>query len=197
MAPFPDFASRAVFPSFESLPTAGPDGTSVVDDYFLLGQVKEDMTITKPTLILGDRDGASFALVFDGLGREDLDFKKLGLKKGSSTAVVRRAVRVEPADETKRGFVRVEGVKKAERSPLRDETGEWKVWAIPGPLGTVVELGGLLAERDRKAREREQQAEPALKKTGCDACGKADDKPKACTGCDVVKYCSKVSYCHG
>src|SRR5438876_8453591 len=98
--PIPDFTNQTTFPTFSACPDHNPP-PSQQDDWFLLAQVKDDMTITKPTLVLTDRSGAPFALVFDGLDRDALDFKRLGLRKGN-TAVIPGAVRTPPREEGKR-----------------------------------------------------------------------------------------------
>ena len=173
----PDFASTTKFPTFNALPEVIATGPSPGEEeereeWFLLAQVKDDMTITKPTLVLGDREGSPFALVFNGLERGDLDLKKLGLKKGA-TAVVPRARRTPPKEETKRGFVAVE------KGRAED------VKAIPGPLARVLELGAGMAGRRGQTREV------------CEACGKGAAEQESallkCTGCGEVRYCSKLS----
>jgi len=165
MATLPDFTDAALFPGFGDL----PESTSAdvrTQPWFLVGTIKDDMTIMKPTLVLRDmRTESPFALVFEGLGRDDLDLKKLGFKKGA-TAVVPSALRTPPADETKRGFVKVE----------KGDAGLVK--AIPAPAARVVELGMRLRER---------------KEDKCEMCSKEDGALLKCTGCGGVKYCSKVS----
>lgn len=177
--PLPDFTDTTLFPTFLTIPqdddaethtTPAPTTTTRSDenpDWFLLAQVKDNMTINKPTLVLTDRDANPFALVFEGLGRDDLDLRGLGFKKGC-TAVIPRARRTKPADETKRGFVRV------------DEGGAGAVRAVPGPLARVLEMGGKGGKGDR-----------------CETCGKEEGGGggglKSCTGCERVGYCSKVS----
>ncbi|KAK5663041.1 hypothetical protein OQA88_6457 [Cercophora sp. LCS_1] len=160
----PAFTNITLFPSFSTCPeTTAP---APAEDWFLLAQVKDDMTITKPTLVLSDRDSSPFALVFDGLERDDLDLKKLGLKKGN-TAVIPRAKKTPPKDDTKRGFVSVEKGRAAE------------VKVIPGPLDKVFTVGAWLRERESSG------AEPV-----CETCGKEGELMK-CTGCGRVKYCGK------
>lgn len=169
--PLPDFSNITLFPSFTFIPEddqkAIPKDTDI-DEWFLLAQVKDDMTINKPTLVLNDRDGVPFALVFEGLGRDDLKFKDLGFKKGM-TAVIPWARRTQPADEAKRGFVRV----------WKEDAA--RVRSIPGPLARVLELGG----KGHADTEAEAEAEN---------CGACENKgTKKCTGCSRVTYCSKVS----
>ena len=176
MAP-PDFANAAVFPGFHDLPEAAavssapPPPADVHGAWFLVAQVKDDMTITKPTLVLSDRAGAPFALVFEGLARDDLDLKKAGLRKGA-TAVVPRARRTPPREEGKRGFVAVEKGRAAE------------VRAIPAPLERVVELAAAMRARAARGGSGE-----------CETCGEEGESSAAllrCTGCEEVRYCSKV-----
>lgn len=172
--PLPDFSSTTLFPTFITIPQDDEDGEHQQQqqhedgsDYYLLAQVKDNMTINKPTLVLTDRDANPFALVFEGLGRDDLDLKGLGFKKGC-TAVVPCARRTRPANETKRGFVRV---------AHGDAT---RVKAVPAPLARVLEV-----------------ARSAPKGTRCETCGKEEGgdgaRLKSCTGCERVGYCSKVS----
>lgn len=171
--PLPDFSNTAHFPTFLTIPEQDRDAPSSsssspslprgVTAWHLLAQVKDNMTINKPTLVLADRDGSPFALVFEGLERDGLDLRGLGFRKGC-TAVIPNAVRTRPAAEGKRGFVRVD----------REHAGA--VRAIPGPLERVLELGG-------KARGDGCEA--------CG--GRGEEGLRSCTGCERVGYCSKVS----
>lgn len=169
--PLPDFSNTTHFPSFLTIPEqdrdAPPSSSSLphggVAAWHLLAQVKDNMTINKPTLVLTDRDGSPFALVFEGLERDGLDLKGRGLKKGC-TAVIPNAVRTRPAAEGKRGFVRVD---RADAGTVR---------AVPGPLERVLALGG-------KARGETCET--------CG--GQGGEGLKSCTGCERVGYCSKVS----
>ncbi|KAK7746310.1 hypothetical protein SLS53_002269 [Cytospora paraplurivora] len=130
----PDFTDTNVFPTFLTIPEQDPDASSLEilsspereGSWYLLAQVKDNMTINKPTLVLTDRDGNPFALVFEGLGRDDMDLKGLGFKKGS-TAIIPNARRTRPADESNRGFVRIE------------KGGAGSVRAVPGALARVLE----------------------------------------------------------
>lgn len=178
MAPLLDFSNRALYPSFVDLPeddaeSAGDDATD--NDWCLLAQVKDDMTINKPTLVLTDRDGAPFAMVFEGLGRDDLDLKALGLKKGA-TAVVPRAKRTKPAEEGKRGFVRIAEGQAAQ------------VRAVPGPLARVLEIGSKLSPASSEVRDGEES---------CESCGTSKTGLSKCTGCGKVRYCSKACQVKG
>lgn len=164
----PDFTSTTLFPSFLTIPeldrdTPVPSSTTPGEaSWHLLAQIKDNMTINKPTLVLKDRDDSPFALVFEGLERDELDLKGLGFKKGC-TAVIPNATRTKPAEEGKRGFVRIE---KGDASGVK---------AIPGPLARVLELGG------------------KVKGGKCETCGADGPTGlKGCTGCGRAGYCSKV-----
>lgn len=134
------FCPRDVLPCFAELNE--DDGTGTVQEdrkarpWLLVAQVKNDMTITKPTLTLRDKTGHEFALVFDGLGRGDLDFRQRGLKKGN-VAIVRNALRTPPREQGRgQGFVVV--------GKGREDT----VSAVPGPLERVVKAIAVLAVRE-------------------------------------------------
>lgn len=115
-----DIADTATFPSFTGCPT---EGASTPDKpWWLLAQVKENMTITKPTLVVTDRTGDDFALTF-----EDKSVSLKGFKKGF-TVVVPRAWRTV-AEEGKKGYVIV-------------AEGDGGVKAIPAGLDRVLELAG-------------------------------------------------------
>lgn len=172
--PLPDFANTVHFPTFLTIPEQDRDSppsssltpTKGDTPWFLLAQVKDNMTINKPTLVLKDRDENPFALVFEGLERDELDLKGLGFKKGC-TAVIPHAARTKPAENGKRGFVRIE---KGNARAVR---------AVPGPLARVLEVGG------------------KVKGSQCETCGaEGETGLKSCTGCGRVGYCSKVSGQH-
>jgi len=175
----PDLTNITFFPSFSTCPsTLDPEAALPASDWFLLAEVKDDMTITKPTLVLSDRDGAPFALVFDGFERDDLNFKAMGLRKGH-TAVVRRARRTPPKEEGKRGFVSV------------GKAGVGSVRGIPGPLEHVL----VAAERLRGAEAENGTGAGGGSggKRKCETCGSGEGQLMRCTGCGGVQYCSKVS----
>ena len=176
MAPTLDFSNRTIYPTFAELPEdvdTTDDNATEEKDWYLLAQVKDDMTINKPTLVLSDRDGAPFAMVFEGLGRDDLDLKALGFKKGA-TAVVAHARRTRPAEEGRRGFVRIAPGRAADAK------------AVPGPLERVLEIGARLSSKPAEGEE-------GVSAEACESCGKVKDGLLKCTGCSKVKYCSKVS----
>ncbi|KAK4453805.1 putative zinc mynd-type domain protein [Podospora aff. communis PSN243] len=114
--PTPDFSNLALFPTFATCPE--DPSAHATNPYFLLGQIKDDMTITKPTLVLLDRESSPFALVFDGLDRDGVNFNKVGLKKGH-TAVIPNGRKVPPKEEGKRGFVSVEGARAGEECQVK------------------------------------------------------------------------------
>lgn len=97
----PDFNNDKIFPTFYTLPTTTDEQRAAAQDnnddqdhhpWFMVAQVKNNMTITKPTLIATDRSGMDFAVTFE----EDRgwDLKARGLKKGS-VMVIPRARRLE------------------------------------------------------------------------------------------------------
>ncbi|RYP05028.1 hypothetical protein DL765_009967 [Monosporascus sp. GIB2] len=184
----PDFSDSAVFPPFAQLPPAdvsstGTDGntgsTSTSTSgtaatkagsgcWFLLAQIKEDMTITKPTLIVTDRAGVDFAVTFEDAG---LNLRgDLGARKGY-TLVVPGARRTDREGEGKKAVVRVEAGRGAQ------------VRVIPGSLERVLELG------------RVAGSETVGKQ--CAACGKTDAPLMRCTGCSTASYCSKACQVNG
>lgn len=183
--PLPDFTDTTLFPTFLTIPQddqdQGPPSsnnnttTSSQDqqDWYLLAQVKDNMTINKPTLVLTDRDANPFALVFEGLGRDDLDLRALGFKKGC-TALVPRARRTKPADESKRGFVRVD---KAHAAAVK---------AVPAPLARVLEVAA--------AKTKGMRCATCGKGAGSEGGEDGSTVLKSCTGCGRVGYCTKVSF---
>lgn len=220
--PIPDLGDRSLFPPFLELPEdhgAAVDGSSVAVgiDRVLLAQVKDNMTITKPTLVLTDRDGTGFALIFDGLERDGLDLGKQGLKKGA-TAVVRSARRVVPVSTGEGGETLT--AKAARRPFLRVAPGQaHTVLAVPTGLDQTVAIAAKLRARQQRAQQEGQQH--------CEACGAAGpvtsgvitadlasasasapaDADEAvdvdvdtaakkllkCTGCGQAWYCDRVS----
>lgn len=144
--------------------------TSETTTHFLLAQVKQNMTITKPTLIATDATGADFAITFEDRG---IDLRPV---KAGWTVVIPGATRTAPsADGVKRGFVRV---------PEGRGTG---VHYVPATLARVMEVGRRLNEA---AEEDEEEK-------GCMTCGREGGETGGgllkCTGCGRVTYCGKVS----
>ncbi|KAI0812213.1 hypothetical protein GGR55DRAFT_677805 [Xylaria sp. FL0064] len=131
------FTDTSHFPAFYELPAVSrseqrdepPDRR-----WWLLAQVKENMTITKPTLIVTDRTGVDFALLF-----EDKMVLK-GFRKGYTIAVP-RARRTDREGDGKKAVVHVPVGSGAD------------VKVIPGRLERVLELGVVLdGEEDRVAK---------------------------------------------
>lgn len=93
------FPTSLTIPELEQDPGAPPPRASTPAGggqgrWYLLAQVRDDMTINKPTLVLTDRDG--------------LDLRGRGLREGS-TAVISMARRTAPAGgASRRSFVSVE-----------------------------------------------------------------------------------------
>ncbi|KAI1778614.1 hypothetical protein F4818DRAFT_438771 [Hypoxylon cercidicola] len=169
----PEFTSASTFPAFHELPSAS--SAPPAGDWFLLAQIKENMTITKPTVIARDRAGADFAVTFD-----DGDHRGLGgvrLRKGH-TLVVPRAARTDREGEG-------EGKKAVVRVPAGASAA---VRVLPGTLEQVLELGRVLdGMEDGVARK-------------CAACGEpeAEGRPlMRCTGCGAAAYCGKACQVRG
>lgn len=161
------------------------------ETWYLLAEITHNMTLTKPTLVLADRAGTSFALVFAdrpaaGPGAPDLGAQ--GFRRGHTVAVAR--ARRTPGrgggeggpgvggaaggDRQRRGFVRIG---KGEEPSVR---------ALPGSLERVLAVGEWL-------RAREAEGEGVEGK--CESCGGEGEGLSRCTGCGEVRYCSKVSEC--
>ncbi|KAK4219547.1 N-lysine methyltransferase SMYD2 [Rhypophila decipiens] len=196
MAP-PDFTNRNLFPSFNALPAEqeGNGNPTVITTTptTLIAQVKDDMTITKPTLILTDRDAVPFALVFEGYDREEgIKFlKSRNLKKGA-TVILRNGLarKVSPREDSKSG-----------KASLRIPKGrEHEVEVINGKMERVFEIVERFREAEDFSRQQQQQQEKdeeEKERARCDACGKVgggEDGSSGlfkCTGCGVARYCSK------
>jgi hypothetical protein len=199
--PLPDFTSPTIFPPFTLLPlttSSSPplssSASSSEEEYYLLGQITENMTLTKPTLILTDRSSTSFALVYDSRssaeegGPDSPFFARLGFKRGS-TLVIPHAKRTPPKEDSGgrgQGFVAVQREQEA------------IVRVIPGGLETVVRVGAWL--RGRESRRDNGIGEEMM--CCCESCGETPKRGdgggaglmmKKCTGCGEVAYCSKVS----
>lgn len=158
----PDFSNPSTFPSFTTCPdTSSPPSD---DNHFLLGQIGENMTITRPTLVLTDRAGTSFATMFAG----QINLASRGLKKGN-TAVVPGARRTPPKDDRGQGFIAV-------APELFDS-----IKSLPGNLEKVFEVGGRMREGDGE------------EEGSCNSCGKKGEGLRQCKGCEGVRYCGKVS----
>lgn len=101
--------SPSQFPAFYELPAVsestdlgsrGPTPDAADGKWWLLAQTKENMTITQPTLIVTDRTGVDFALLFED------GFSLRGFRKGFTLAVP-SARRTDREGEGKKAVVRV------------------------------------------------------------------------------------------
>ncbi|OAA66610.1 Glycoside hydrolase, family 76 [Niveomyces insectorum RCEF 264] len=215
--PIPDLADRTRFPPFLALPEERDSTDSSADadaddndSPCLLAQITANMTINKPTLVLADRDGHPFALVFDGLGRDELDLAGRGLKKGA-TAVVHRARQSVPQG----AVADAAGSAAAIRDPSHPESTHRKaakrpfvripagqahtVQAVGAPLDRVVPAAAAL-------RRRQQQQQKQARGSGtCDACGALaaqtrripTEALRKCTGCGQAWYCNRACQTKG
>ncbi|KAF7526860.1 hypothetical protein G7054_g10621 [Neopestalotiopsis clavispora] len=167
----PDFNNDKIFPTFYTLPTTTDEQRAAAEDnnddqdhhpWFMVVQVKNNMTITKPTLIATDRSGMDFAVTFE----EDRgwDLKARGLKKGS-VMVIPRARRLEKGPGRKDVLV----VEKRDCESVK---------AIPGSLERTIALGSRLDDSGATAAK-------------CETCEKVQDGLSKCTGCESVAYCGK------
>ncbi|KAI1394612.1 hypothetical protein F4819DRAFT_258390 [Hypoxylon fuscum] len=172
----PAFIDSTTFPAFYELPSSSTAITtgSPPADWFLVAQIKENMTITKPTVIARDRTGAEFAVTFDDGDHRGLGDGKARLKKGH-TLVVPRATRTDREGEAKKAIVRV------------PEGASAGVKVIPGSLEQVFELGLVLLGIEESSAKK------------CAACGEAEgERPLLrCTGCGAAAYCSKACQVRG
>ncbi|KAF6789085.1 lipase esterase [Colletotrichum sojae] len=132
--PIPDFSNTTTFPVFEDLPFDDDDGAhDAREEWFLVAQVKQNMTITKPTVVAADRGGDEFAITFEDRG---IDLRPV---KTGWSIVVPRAMRTRPR-EGKKGFVRVaEG----------RGTG---VKYVPAGLEVMFELGRMVRGEDEEEK---------------------------------------------
>ncbi|KAI0971614.1 hypothetical protein F4678DRAFT_90279 [Xylaria arbuscula] len=150
------------FLAFYELPstsTSDPDNQPSDKNWWLLAQVKENMTITQPTLIVTDQTGVDFALLFE----DKIALK--GFRKGYTVAVP-RARRTDREGDGKKAVVRVPAGRGTE------------VKVIPGSLDRVLELGSVLegvGEREQKCAACGKTEGEFMKCTGCgfaSYCGK-------------------------
>ncbi|KAI0506285.1 hypothetical protein F5B22DRAFT_454792 [Xylaria bambusicola] len=119
------FTNPSVFPSFYELPSTSDPSAPSDKTWYLLAQIKENMTITKPTLIVTDRKGVDFALLFE----DSISLK--GFRKGH-VIFVPGARRTDREGEGKKAVVHVPVGQGAD------------VKVIPGSLERVFELGVVL-----------------------------------------------------
>ncbi|KAI0148723.1 hypothetical protein GGR57DRAFT_227922 [Xylariaceae sp. FL1272] len=144
--PASKFADPTLFPTFSDLPqivdpsgwpsseqTPQPTGTgSLANTWYLLAQIKENMTITKPTLIVTDWTGRDFVLLFEDNGVSLKGFRK------------RYTVMVPCARRTKR-------YNKNDELRIAADRGA-EVQVIPGSLDRILELDVLLASDETERR---------------------------------------------
>ncbi|KAK8092954.1 glycosyl hydrolase family 76 [Apiospora kogelbergensis] len=167
----PDFTDPAQFPAFYELPSDAEIANAPAEGlagaaWWMLAQVKVNMTLTKPTLIVTDRRGLDFAVTF-----EDSSMDLKGYRKGY-TMVVPRAQRTD----------REEGKKAVMRIEAKDCKS---VQVIPAKMAQLLELGQVL-----DMMSADDGAEGKVQK--CAACGKTEGSLARCTGCGTVRYCSKT-----
>ncbi|KAI1121386.1 hypothetical protein F5Y10DRAFT_256452 [Nemania abortiva] len=118
------------FPTFYELPAASPQSDTEESTWWLLAQIKENMTITQPTLIATDQTGVDFALLFEDKGTSLKAFRK------GYTVAVPRARRTDREGEGKKAVVRVPAGRGAD------------VKVIPGSLERILELGTVIQGAD-------------------------------------------------
>ncbi|WYZ41384.1 hypothetical protein EsH8_V_000279 [Colletotrichum jinshuiense] len=170
----PTTSSSSTSTALAKAPALAPGASShdAREEWFLVAQVKQNMTITKPTLVVVDRSGTEFAVTFEDRG---IDLRPV---KNGWTIVVPRAVRTQPKGG-KQGFVRV---------PEGKGTG---VKYVPGGLEKLGELGALV----RGEGEGEGGGGGGVGVKGkCAGCGKTEAEAgglKSCTGCGLWRYCGR------
>lgn len=188
----PDFASPGAIHTFATCPLASVSSSPPASEgpgtpSYLLAQVKSNMTISSPTLIVTDSAGADFALTYaDPAAAVDLSAARAGHTvvlpvSGASAAAGRVAPDAERAGA--QGFVRVAAGRSGE------------VVFLPARLDRALELGrshwgGPRGDDDDGVEEGRTRG------AACACCGRVVDglgQLKACTGCAVVAYCDKVS----
>ncbi|KAI1874070.1 uncharacterized protein JN550_002649 [Neoarthrinium moseri] len=159
----PAFGDPSAFPTFYTLPVT----TDFVDEtksWYILAQIKNNMTITKPTLIVTDQSGMDFAVTFENTG---FDLKARGLKKGN-TVVIPQARRTDKGEGRKDVLV------------VESEDCE-SVKAIPGKLDWIMELGSMMDDEthDKKCGACGKAEGELMRCTGCGEvvyCGKVSIK---------------------
>ncbi|KAI5860286.1 hypothetical protein GGS23DRAFT_243586 [Durotheca rogersii] len=204
----PNFGDPTLFPTFQELSSSTPASPP-----FLLAQIREDMTITKPTLIVRDRTGAEFAVTFDDGDHRGLDAPPSSssaaphdlLTAGGGASAGKRFRRghtlvVPAAAREARGGG---GKKDVVRVP---RGGGAAVRVLPAPLERVLEVGAVMAAVAHEERSgSDGEGGGARRKTRCGACGKDEDEGEGeekvslmrCTGCGTVAYCSKACQVRG
>ncbi|KAI1270522.1 hypothetical protein F5Y18DRAFT_15019 [Xylariaceae sp. FL1019] len=155
-ADLPQLVDPSGWPSSEHIPQATGSG-SLANTWYLLAQIKENMTITKPTLIVTDRTGRDFVLLFEDNGVSLKGFRK------------RYTVMIPCARRTKR-------YNKNDELRIPADCGA-EVQVIPGTLDRILELGVLLtsSEDERKCAACGKTEGSLLNCTACQVtkyCGK-------------------------
>ncbi|KAK3296806.1 uncharacterized protein B0H64DRAFT_456466 [Chaetomium fimeti] len=203
--PLPDFTSPTTFPLFTSLPLTTTPSSSSSEEYYLLAQIHQNMTLTKPTLICTDATNTSFAIVFGSRpasGPDTLDFARLGYRRGA-TLVLPGVRRTPPKEgDGSKGFVSIAREEEGRVRVVPSSAGGGKAEG-EGSGGTkgverVVRVGGWLRGRDAGGDGDGER--------GCESCGGEARKDGAggekaalmkCTGCGEVEYCCKECQAKG
>lgn len=108
--PLPDFSNESLFPPFSACPITGPNPPVPINAYYLLAEIKQEMTISNsPTFICQDLSGQSFAVTIrlpaDGVKPEVRGggYDSKPWKKGH-LVLVKNAMRAG-VTEAKQGFI--------------------------------------------------------------------------------------------
>ncbi|KEY72150.1 hypothetical protein S7711_10341 [Stachybotrys chartarum IBT 7711] len=119
MSPPLDLTNTQRFPSLADLPLVNDEGGGGNrEEWWLIGQIKERMTITQPTVVATDRSGADFAATFD---KDDAGADERVWKKGHCLAIPRAR---RTASKAGGGFVKVP---PGQGGSVRVVPGGWEV----------------------------------------------------------------------
>ncbi|KFA52351.1 hypothetical protein S40293_10402 [Stachybotrys chartarum IBT 40293] len=119
MSPPLDLTNTQRFPSLADLPLVNDEGGGGSrEEWWLIGQIKERMTITQPTVVATDRSGADFAATFD---KDDAGADERVWKKGHCLAIPRAR---RTASKAGGGFVKVP---LGQGGSVRVVPGGWEV----------------------------------------------------------------------